>query len=159
MVKTSHDINASLFATGNINDPKSLLIGYSTGYKYQLEYIKAFWTPIKGFRVIFDWYELWPNGLLIVKKGYAWDGMTGWIDTPSNRVYSLVHDVFCQMMRNQQLPHIFREVNRFCKEVGKACGMWTIHTVIVTCGVNLARSGDSGKGPDRPILYAPNLSV
>jgi hypothetical protein len=156
MLKYPHlNINDSLFAVGNIAEPYTLLVGYSRGYKFQLEYTKTFWTPITGYHVIFDWYELWPNGLLIIKKGYAWDGMTGYIDTVSNLVYSLVHDAFCQMMRNKQIPHIYKEVNAFCKALGKACGMAAAHRAVVTAAVNIIKSGDPGRGPDRPVLYAP----
>ncbi|MFA7488191.1 MAG: hypothetical protein WCY72_08915 [Lysobacteraceae bacterium] len=146
----------NVFSVGNIEDPKSLIIGYSKGYKYQLEFTKAFWTPIKEYSVKFDWYELYLNGLLVIQKGYAWDGMTGWIDTVSNRVYSLVHDVFCQMMRNNQIPHIYKEVNAFCYDLGTACEMSLLHAGIVTLAVNANKSGDPGRGPDRPVLYAPS---
>lgn len=145
-----------VLSVGDINNPDTLRIGYSKGYKYQLEFTKSYWTPIKGYRIVFDWYELWPNGLLIIKKGYAWDGMTGYIDTPANRVYSLVHDVFCQMMRNKQIPHIYKEVNTFCRDLGKACNMAGAHVGIVTLAVNIKKSGDPKRGPDRPILYAPS---
>lgn len=130
-------------------------IKYSEGYKYQLEQIKTIQTDIKGYNVKFDWYELKESGLLTIYKGYAWDGMTGFIDTKNNRVYSLVHDVFCQMMRNKQIPHIYKGVNEYCLKVGLACGMGNSQVKLVTCAVNLARSGDPARGADRPILIAP----
>ena len=130
-------------------------IAYSCGYKYQLEKDVVLYTPVKTHIVCFDWYELRPDGLLIIKKGYAWDGMTGWIDTKSNIVYSLVHDVFCQMMRNKQIPHRYREINEYCATIGRATGMSAVHVALVTAAVSIARSGDPGRGPDRPVLYAP----
>lgn len=140
---------------GTTNTPSSLRVAYSKGYVYQLEAEKLFLTPIIGHTIIDRYYELFEDGMLKIREGYAWDGMTGWFDTPTNKVYSLVHDVFCQMMRNRQLPHIYKEVNSFCAELGRACGMGRVEVVLVTMAVNLAHSGDPKRGPDKPILHAP----
>jgi len=43
------------------------------------------------------------NGILIIKKGYWWNGVTGWVTTKSTLRSSLVHDCFYQMMQESLL--------------------------------------------------------
>lgn len=82
-------------------------ITYSSGYKYQLkqDYTDHFDVhPQEDIKE--DFYMLTTSGDLTIKKGYAWDGPSGPVpDTSRNMRGSLIHDVFYQMMRHQQLDH------------------------------------------------------
>ncbi len=71
-----------------------------------------------------DFIDLSAEGLLTIKKGYAWDGPSGpTIDTKSFMRGSLVHDALYQLMRNEYLPAACREdadqeLHRICREDG-----------------------------------------
>jgi len=115
-------------------------IRYRSGYKYQLaeEYrvdvvINAKRSEVgdqtselekRGEGIKTDFIELSPDGLLTMKKGYAWDGPSGpTIDTKSFMRGSLVHDALYQLMRNGYLPASCRadadqELHRLCREDG-----------------------------------------
>ncbi|MFA5767501.1 MAG: hypothetical protein WC919_06250 [Candidatus Paceibacterota bacterium] len=50
--------------------------------------------------LIFEFMELSTTGQLSVKRGYAWDGVTGFMIVPKCLLRgSLIHDVFYQFMR------------------------------------------------------------
>lgn len=61
-------------------------------------------TIITGFRIKKDQYELFENGLLVINRGYAWDGATGAFDTEDIIKASCVHDVFCELINEGLLP-------------------------------------------------------
>lgn len=130
------------------------MLAYSRGYKFQVEEPYSIKTTITGYNVDWDWYTLNSQGYLLVRKGYAWDGATGWIDVPSIIRPSMIHDVFCQMMRRNDIPHIFRYVNEYFYQECLRSGMWKAHAMAVRNAVNLARSGDPSRGPDKPTLWA-----
>ncbi len=80
-----------------------LYIKYRSGYKYQLaeEYqVKVSVTPKNNVKT--DFIELSTEGMLVIKRGYAWDGPSGpTIDTPNFMRGSLVHDALYQLLRNK----------------------------------------------------------
>ena len=76
-------------------------INYKKGFKYQLTWgysvVLLFKPPetITTFFIKFD-----DTGELWIKRGYAWDGPSGWtIDTDTVMRASLVHDVVYQLLR------------------------------------------------------------
>ena len=84
-------------------------ITYSQGYKYQLE--KDFITEVDlfGESITSPFLELRPDGYLLIRKGYAWDGPSGpAIDTKSFMRGALVHDALYQMMREYGLNRDYR---------------------------------------------------
>jgi len=100
-------------------------IKYRSGYKYQLiaEYqVKVSVIPENHLKT--DFLELDTEGMLIIKKGYAWDGPSGpAIDTPNFMRGSLVHDALYQLMRNKFIGQEWRdeadeELRRICREDG-----------------------------------------
>lgn len=101
-------------------------ITYKKGYKYQLheEYqLQIQITP--PVDILTDYIDLTAAGLLIIKKGYAWDGPSGpTIDTPNFMRGSLVHDALYQLMRNNLLDRkkwrnpADRLIQQHCKEDG-----------------------------------------
>ena len=93
------------------------------------------------------------NGLLTVRKGYAWDGPSGpTIDTPNFMRGSLVHDVLYQLMREELIPQEHREyADKLLREICLEDGMSQIRAWVVYQGVRLG--GASGAAPD--LLRAP----
>lgn len=93
------------------------------------------------------------NGLLTIKKGYAWDGPSGpTIDTPNFMRGSLVHDVLYQLMREELIPQEHREyADTLLREICIEDGMSKIRAWWVYQGVRLG--GASSAAPD--LLRAP----
>ncbi len=109
-------------------------IQYRSGYKYQLaeEYsVKVSVTPANNIKT--DFIELNSEGMLVIKKGYAWDGPSGpTIDTPSFMRGSLVHDTLYQLLRNEFIDEKWRgeadkELRSMCREdrMSKIRAWWT----------------------------------
>ncbi len=94
-----------------------------------------------------------PNGLLTIKKGYAWDGPSGpTIDTPNFMRGSLVHDVLYQLMREELIPQEHREyADKLLHQICLEDGMSALRAWVVYQGVRLG--GASSAAPD--LLQAP----
>lgn len=93
------------------------------------------------------------NGLLTIRKGYAWDGPSGpTIDTPNFMRGSLVHDVLYQLMREELIGQEHREyADTLLREICLEDGMSPIRAWLVYQGVRLG--GASSAAPD--LLRAP----
>ena len=113
-------------------------IKYRSGYKYQLveEYqVKVSMIPENNIKTAY--IELNTEGMLIIKKGYAWDGPSGptW-DTPNFMRGSLVHDALYQLLRNKFLEQKWRdeadeELRRICREDGMSkIRAWWVHRAL-----------------------------
>ena len=132
---------------------------YKGGYKYQLfeEYDVA--INIKPKKdIIHPYFDLYKDGVLRVKKGYAWDGPSGpTFDTKNFMRGSLVHDVLYQLLR-ENLLEIENGRNKADLIIKKLCiedGMSKLRAQIVYLGLKwFGKSAASEKGI-RPILTAP----
>jgi len=73
---------------------------FRRGYKYQTSRDYRIVTKIKGCVVRLPFISLHQDGLLIIKRGYAWNGASGptW-DTLNSMIGSLIHDVLYQLIR------------------------------------------------------------
>jgi hypothetical protein len=100
-------------------------IKYRSGYKYQIveSYeVKVNITPEED--KVMDFVSLTADGLLTMKKGYAWDGPSGLtLDTKTFMRGSLVHDALYQLLRHEKLKPELREdadkeLRRICLEDG-----------------------------------------
>jgi len=84
---------------------------YRSGYKYQLAEDETFsFTGIlAGEDIITEFISLFKDGMLIVHKGYAWDGPSGptW-DRKENMRGSLAHDALYQLMRQEKIGQHWR---------------------------------------------------
>ena len=70
------------------------------GYKYQLWEDHEDTLCILGHRITTPFIELYENGHVLIKKGYAWDGPSGpTIDTKTFMRGSLLHDIGYQLSR------------------------------------------------------------
>ena len=86
---------------------------YQKGYKYQVYEDYSIQTTVKPKEIVFsDFIVLEENGMIHIKKGYAWDGASGpAIDTKNFRIGSLIHDALYQLMDEKQLnPKIYKEL-------------------------------------------------
>ncbi len=158
-------------------------IEYKAGYKYQLlneEY--SVMLPVAPGGEIFDYnrntktffytsgvkkgdrshvtigpfLRLWPNGRVVIRRGYAWDGPSGpAFDTKNFMVPSMVHDAIYQLMRNKAIPlDPFREIAdemmfKMCKDRGM-CGVraWW-------CKRGVRKFGKAAASKKRTIYKAP----
>lgn len=103
-----------------------------TGYKYEVTRDYTEQINLEGLKldsVIVSKYELLslhPDGTLLIRRGYAWDGPSGpTIDTRSFMRGSLVHDALYQLIREGKLSQSFRIVAD--RALRKDCiedGMW-----------------------------------
>ena len=117
-------------------------IKYRSGYKYQLaeQYqVTVSVTPENDIKT--DYIELSTEGMLIMKKGYAWDGPSGpTIDTRNFMRGSLVHDALYQLLRNEFIEQKWRdqadeELRRICREDGMSkIRAWWVHRAVRSGG-------------------------
>ena len=132
------------------------MIKYKAGYKYQLAEDYEIQTSARPERpCILDYCKLFPNGMLYIRKGYAWDGPSGpTVDTKSFMRGSLVHDILYQFMYHELLPYSFKkaadkELVRICKEDGMTgTRRWWVYQ-----GVKFG--GDPRPSKIKKILTAP----
>jgi len=132
-------------------------IKYRSGYKHQLAETYATGVEIFPDRLVSgEFYALGSDGVLVVRVGYAWDGATGALDTPSFMRGSLVHDALYQMMGEGLLPLKWRkqadkELRRICREDG----MPWVRAQWVYLAVRLRSRGSAAPKGRREIRTAP----
>lgn len=88
------------------------MITYKGGYKYQNLKDYTIQTSVKlDDDIETNYLAMTKDGLLTIKKGYAWDGASGpTIDTKSSMRGSLVHDAFYQLMREELIGKEYRHL-------------------------------------------------
>jgi len=95
----------------------STILRYTkSNYKYQVKDDFIIATDIKPkSNILSDFINLDTDGILTIRKGYAWDGCSGptW-DTKSTMRAGCVHDAFFQLMRLNVLDRnqYFHPVNK-----------------------------------------------
>ena len=133
-------------------------IAYRGGYKYQLNQSYSIQTEIKPEEVFeTDYLSLSLDGLLTVKKGYAWDGPSGpTIDTLNFMRGSLVHDAFYQLMRGRFLDkEEWREpADRLLQSHCKEDGMSSIRAWVVYLGVRFGGGPSADPANAKPVIRA-----
>lgn len=130
-------------------------------YKYQLMDDFALQIDIKPQRDIeFKFLSLAGNGLLTIRKAYAWDGPSGpTIDTRNFMRGSLVHDALYQLMRLNSLDyqHHRQRADEYLREICLEDGMsafraWYSYQGVRLFGEKNARPRDE---PEVEIICAP----
>ena len=130
---------------------------YQAGYKYQVYEDYSIQTTVKPKEIIFlDFIVLEENGMMHIKKGYAWNGANfPAIDTKNFMIGSLIHDALYQLMDEGYLdpviwkPRADKELVRLTwnDEMSKLRCWWVFK------GVNY---GGGRKGWNKnPVLTAP----
>ncbi len=92
-------------------------------YKYQLIEDYSCSTGIIGWEYENDWVKLTREGLLTLKKGYAWNGANCFPDLESIIKPSAVHDALYQLGRLKVLPYQCKNIAdmllyKMCLECG-----------------------------------------
>jgi len=74
-------------------------------WKYLVHEDERYETGIEiPCKIATEYLMMGPDGLLLIHKGYAWDGASGpTIDTKNTMLGSLVHDALYQLMREGYL--------------------------------------------------------
>ena len=127
-------------------------------YKYQLvdrDYEIS--IEIEERDIDTDYIALGPDGRLIIKEHYAWDGPSGpSIDTRNFMRGSLVHDALYQLMRLEKLDYktdrkyADQLLKNICREDGmSAFRAWYVHRLVRAFGEGAAKP--TGKHQDKVI--------
>lgn len=137
-------------------------IFYKSGYKYQLvndyEYQLSKEFPLVQYEIETDYFYLSESGLLIVKKGYAWDGPSGpTIDTKNFMRGSLVHDALYQIIR---LGYLEKSIYRILADqtlydMCRRDGMSWIRAQIVYHAVRLFGNSAATAKEEKRYIEAP----
>lgn len=135
-------------------------IFYKDGYKYQLyqdyEYQLGPEFPDIAREIETDFLYLNDDKLLIVKKGYAWDGTSGpTFHTKNFMRGSLIHDALYQLIRQGYLD------NNICRRLAdlvlydtiRKDGMWWIRANIVYYAVRVF--GNTAATDELKYIIAP----
>lgn len=130
------------------------MIKYKAGYKYQIVEDYIILTKLVGLDAKTDFIRLRPDGLLVIHKGYAWDGATGFPDIASVMRGSLVHDALYQLIRMELIPSdCKKKADRLLEDICIEDGMHHWMARIVYQAVEAL--GCAGLGNERKILTAP----
>ena len=135
---------------------------YKGGYKYQLYETYQLNIRISPPEdIVTHFISLDQRGLLVLRKGYAWDGPSGpTIDTKNFSRGSLVHDALYQLMRINLLTDELhrkdadKELKRICIEDG----MSSIRAWWVYESVRQFAGGAARGGKVKPVLEAPGTT-
>ncbi len=113
------------------------MIKYKSGYKYQLveDYtIQTKIIPSKNIKT--DYLELSKDGLLVIKKGYCWDGASGYPDLKTIIRGSLIHDSFFQLLRFNLIEKRYKkEADNLLYKCCLKDGMYKWNAKLVLWGV------------------------
>ena len=135
-------------------------IEYNAGYKYQLKQEYRLTIPIRPTAPIrSDFIELSAEGLLVIKKGYAWDGPSGpTIDTATFMRGSLVHDALYQLMREGRLDHDRHRgaADQLLHDICIEDGMWPLRAWWVLKAVVWFGDPNADPAHNRPSTWAPD---
>ena len=140
---------------------ESKQVFYIDGMKYQLKQdfvanAGITYKPEKGI-IKMRHIKLFPDGKLLIKAGFAWDGPSGLTrDTRSSMRGSLVHDALYMLIRNEKIPGIYRDeadyiLNRLCLEDG----MWKWRAWAWLKGVSKFAGFAASKDSIRKVKVAP----
>jgi hypothetical protein len=117
-------------------------IRYRKGYKYQLSgdvVGKSRILPAKDIDT--EFIVLTRGGNMTIRSGYSWDGASGpTIDSKKTMTPSLIHDCYCQLIRNGHLGDGARkEADKYFFEMlrEKPRKMWLLRAKIWYRGVRI----------------------
>lgn len=139
-------------------DTTTKYIHYKQGYKYQLAVGIVLYVSIYPEKPIeTDYINLTNEGILTIKKGYAWDGATGAIDSKNFMRGSLVHDALYQLMREGLLDaNKHKELaDRTLQALCRADGMSKFRAWYVYKAVQLLGNAATRKCNKKALLRAP----
>jgi hypothetical protein len=134
-------------------------IAYREGYKYQLHDNYTIAIPLRPTVDIQTGYiDLTADGVLTIKKGYAWDGPSGpTFDTLTFMRGALVHDALYQLMRERHLDHKkHRKIaDRIMRRICREDGMFVFRSWYVYLAVRIFADFAADPANKRPVIHAP----
>lgn len=139
------------------------IIKYKSGYKYQLNetyQIQISIVPDEDIHCVGGYVSLTTEGVLTIKKGYAWDGPSGPTrDTLNFMRGSLVHDALYQLMRNELLSaEKYRdESDRLLQKMCRQDGMNPLRAWLVYWVLRVGGKGATLKKNMKKIIHAPKV--
>jgi hypothetical protein len=109
-------------------------------------------VAIKEYEIDTPYLSLGNDGILIIKKGYAWDGPSGpTIDTLNFMRGSLVHDAFYQLMRIEKMTPSYKDyADRLLQKICIEDGMSRFREWYVFQGVRLFGGGNAKPDSEKP---------
>ena len=132
---------------------------YKKGYKYQVAEEDCWMSNVTGLSAVGDFYKICESGLIIARKGYAYDGPSGpTIDTKTFLRGALFHDIAFQATREGKIPRnkeLFHAWNQMLIDICDNAGMWKIRQKWVLFGVDKGSYWATDPKNDNPILEAP----
>jgi len=133
-------------------------IEYRRGYKYQLhtDYLTCLsFGPRDDIKT--HWITFLSDRTFSIKKGYAWDGMSGgMVDTESSMRGSLIHDALYGLLRQNFLPMTMRsEVDDELKRICGVDGMWRWRYKLHRWGLGFGGRGAALSSSIKRIYRAP----
>lgn len=104
---------------------------YADGYKYQMRENAVADSRIRPGKLInHEYFAISVDGVILVRRGYAWDGASGpAIDDPGTLLPSVFHDAGYQAIQLKLLEEFWREALDQMYE-----------SLCIECGVNPARA-------------------
>lgn len=128
---------------------------YRKGYKYQLAADEHFATDFRPpTDIITTRIELYTDGRLVVREGYAFDGVSGpTIDRNTTLPASAGHDALYELMRRGLLPHRrFAVADDHFIEWIKRNGAWRITQYLYAKGLKIV-GGSAALPKNRKRVY------
>lgn len=132
-------------------------IKYTSGYKYQSAEDYSLQTTVTGYDIDTGFIRLTHDGILTIKKGYAWDGASGCtIDTKSSMRGAEVHDAFYQLMRLDLIGQHNRIVaDAYLRDICIEDGMWRWRAWLWYQAVRKFALSCANAESEKTILIAP----
>jgi len=101
-------------------------IKYRKGLDYQLSQPIYIRVPITDYVFTTEFFELYEDGLLIIHSGYAWDGISGFLDLKKMMRGGVVHDALYQALRLELLPPGHRDIiDQILVDIWVEDGVWS----------------------------------
>ncbi len=123
-------------------------------YKYQLVKPYKVKLALLGYDAELTKLVLSPDGTLLIRKGYCWDGPSGpTIDTLNFMRGSLIHDALYQLIRERKvLPSQRKTADRILREILLADGMSRVRAWYAYRGVRWFGAGSAKPGTQKPVV-------
>jgi hypothetical protein len=123
-------------------------------YKYEMVVDRCIYTKLMHYEIHHKYFAIYPDGRIVVKSGYCWDGPSGVsIDTPSFMRGSCIHDIVFQCLRDdlfnlkkhisrcnfneKEWKKIFNLANKELRRICIEDGMWRIRAFWVYQAVQI----------------------
>jgi hypothetical protein len=133
-------------------------IKYRSGYKYQLaaDYVTLVNIHPDSIVGVENFIDLYPDGLLAIRRGYAWDGATCCPDLSSIMRFSLIHDALYQLMRARVLDQKHRiDADKLALTIPREDGLVYPACLIIYKALRIGAGPSADPSNAKKIITAP----